>query len=285
MDDHHLGEKIMPLTSVSSKKGEWIAGDIYYFPIQIVNVIFVGKPVHGGDWTLIDAGMPRSADAIIEEAEKLYGKANPPNAIILTHGHFDHVGSIVKLIEHWNKPVFAHHLELPYLTGFKDYPKPDASVEGGLVAKLSGFFPHSGIDLTGHISDLPGDYTVPGMDGWKWIHTPGHTEGHISLFRERDRAMIAGDAFVTVKQESLYQVLTQHKVISGPPRYLTTDWEAARHSVTVLKSLRPSLAVTGHGHAMSGQELTDNLALLVKDFDIIAKPDYGKYVNEAEGKE
>ena len=50
-----------------------------------------------------------------------------------------------------------------------------------------------------------------------------HTPGHISLFREKDRTLIAGDAFVTVKQEYLYKVITQEQEISGPPRYLTTD--------------------------------------------------------------
>ena len=40
--------------------------------------------------------------------------------------------------------------------------------------------------------------------------------GHISLFREKDRTLIAGDAFVTVKQEYLYKVITQEQEISGP---------------------------------------------------------------------
>ena len=40
------------------------------------------------------------------------------------------------------------------------------------------------------------------MPGWRWVHTPGHTAGHVSLFRDADRTLIAGDAFVTTKQES-----------------------------------------------------------------------------------
>ena len=55
---------------------------------------------------------------------------------------------------------------------------------------------------------LPSDGTVPHLPDFKWIHTPGHTPGHISLFREKDQALIVGDAFVTVKQEYLYKVLT-----------------------------------------------------------------------------
>lgn len=76
------------------------------------------------------------------------------------------------------------------------------------------------------------------MPGFRWIHTPGHTLGHISLFRDEDRALIVGDAFVTVKQESLYKVLIQKKEISGPPRYFTTDWLAAWDSVKKITSTK-----------------------------------------------
>ena len=99
-----------------------------------------------------------------------------------------------------------------------------------------------------------------------------------SLFRESDRTLLAGDAFVTVKQENLYQVVMQTKEISGPPRYLTPDWEAARKSVEQLFALHPARAVTGHGRHMEGDELAANLDLLVRDFDRIAIPDYGKFV-------
>lgn len=63
------------------------------------------------------------------------------------------------------------------------------------------------------------------------------------------------------------------------PRYLTPDWQAAKKSVEKLAALKPALAVTGHGLPMSGQELTDSLARLVAEFDAIAKPDYGKFVD------
>ncbi|WP_419880999.1 MBL fold metallo-hydrolase [Peribacillus sp. B-H-3] len=279
MDDHHLSEKKLPVTSVTSGDAKFVTEDIYCFTIQIVNVCFIGKPAKNQEWVLVDAGMPGSAEKIIKEAEELYGKGNPPAAIILTHGHFDHIGSIVDLIEYWNAPVYAHKLELPYLTGQKDYPEPDSSVEGGMVAKMSRLFPNEGIDLDHHVSLLPEDGSVPGLSGWKWIWTPGHSPGHISLFRESDRSLIAGDAFVTVKQENLYKVITQEKEISGPPRYLTTDWKAAKASVLKLEQLKPSAAVTGHGRPMIGTELAENLARLAREFDTIAVPDYGKFVD------
>lgn len=178
----------------------------------------------------------------------------------------------------WKVPVYAHTLELPFLTGKESYPEPDPTVEGGLLAKISPIYPNGPIDLQENIHSLPSDGTVPSMPGWRWIHTPGHTPGHVSFFRDHDRALIAGDAFITVKQDSLYKVLTQEREINGPPRYFTTDWEASRESVMKLEALKPEHAITGHGPSISGEELRNGLRKLVDHFDEIAIPDYGKYV-------
>ncbi|CEG32935.1 MBL fold metallo-hydrolase [Peribacillus castrilensis] len=277
MDDNHLNEKFMPMTSISSGDVQIINEDIYCLSVQIVNVIFVGSP-KDDKWVLIDAGMPRSAEAIKNTAKEIYGPKKPPAAIILTHGHFDHVGALIELMEYWEAPVYAHIKEMPYLTGQENYPEPDPTVEGGMVAKISSIFPNEGINLDEKVQPLPDDHSVPGLRDWKWVHTPGHSEGHISLFRESDRSLIVGDAFVNVRQDSLYKVITQEKEIAGPPRYLTTDWEAAKESVRLLESLKPAVAITGHGYPVEGKELEMGLAKLAKEFDSLAKPDHGKYV-------
>ena len=269
--------KYIPTTSVASGTGIQVMPDVYMHTIQIVNICLVGDEDH---FVLVDAGMPKSAEKIFEVVEERFGKNKKPAAIILTHGHFDHVGAIIELIEKWDIPVYAHSLELPFLTGEQSYPEADTSVEGGMVAKMSGMFPIEPIDLGDYVKELPADRTVPHMPGFTWYHTPGHTPGHVSLYRASDGVLIAGDAFVTVKQEYLYKVLTQEQEISGPPRYLTTDWDAARNSVAQLESLNPKVAVTGHGLPMSGDILTSNLHLLVTEFDRLAKPTHGKYVDD-----
>ncbi|MFD4703340.1 MBL fold metallo-hydrolase [Gottfriedia sp. NPDC058432] len=268
----------IPITSISSGNGMELANDLFYETNQIVNFYLYGNPNLSSEWVLIDAGMPKSFDNILDIAEKRFGEKHKLKAIILTHGHFDHIGGIFDLVKEFNIPVYAHEKELPYLTGEKNYPEPDGTVEGGLIAKLSPLLPNEGINLGKYIHVLPADGSVPEMPHWKWIHTPGHSPGHISLFRDDDQLLIAGDAFVNVKQDSIYRVLTQKREISGPPRYLTTDWEAALNSVKKLQALHPKKAITGHGFPLLEDNLNEQLDYLVKNFNTIAKPDYGRYV-------
>lgn len=273
-DDYHY----LPITSVDSGELHEVTNDVASFTVQIVNVCMIGS-AGSEDWVLVDAGMPGSADRIIEEAERRYGEGNNPKGIVLTHGHFDHVGAIIELVRYWNVPVYAHELEMPYITGKQSYPEQDPTIDSGLIAKMSPIFPIRPIHLGQFAHSLLEDQSIPILHGWQWIHTPGHTPGHISLFRPADRFLIAGDAFVTVKQESLYKVITQEQEINGPPKYWTTDWDRARDSVRKLEALKPRYAITGHGKPMQGPLLEDQLSILATEFDEIAVPRHGKYVH------
>src|SRR5438874_1748985 len=87
-----------------------VAPDVKGLRILFVNVFAVGAPT--GPWTLIDAGIPLSAGRIRHWTENIYGKGSRPQAIVLTHGHFDHVGALKDLAEEWDTPVYAPPLEL-----------------------------------------------------------------------------------------------------------------------------------------------------------------------------
>jgi glyoxylase-like metal-dependent hydrolase (beta-lactamase superfamily II) len=256
-----------------------LAPDLAYQRLAIVNVVFVGPPGAGDrGWVLVDAGIFGTARLIRAAAEKRFGAGARPAAIVMTHGHFDHVGVLETLAEEWDAPVVAHELEAPYLTGKASYPPPDPSVGGGLMARLSPLYPRSPVDVGERLRLLPADGSVPFMPGWRSLHTPGHTPGHVSFWRDADRALIIGDAFVTTGQESAYEVAVQEPEMHGPPMYFTTDWEAAGRSVEKLAALEPDLVVAGHGRPMQGEAMRQALHELARDFDRVAVPEAGRYV-------
>jgi glyoxylase-like metal-dependent hydrolase (beta-lactamase superfamily II) len=260
-------------------KTRQLAPDLAYRQIAIVNVIFVGLPDCGDDgWILIDAGVPGSAADIRATARARFGGSGRPRAILLTHGHFDHVGALETLSREWDVPVYAHRQEHPYLDGTRSYPPADPSVGGGVMALLSPLFPTRPVDVGGRLKPFPDDGSVPHMPGWRWLHTPGHAPGHVSFWREADRMLVAGDAFITTKQESVYSAVTQKPEMHGPPMYFTPDWNSARQSVRSLAALAPETVVTGHGQAMRGAEMRAALDELARRFDEVAVPATGRYV-------
>lgn len=259
--------------SFTVARGVWGRKDTF------VNYYLI-KDETSNSYALVDAGLKWSIGAIKKMAREVMGENGRPSAIILTHGHFDHVGSLKELAEEWNVPIYAHPLELPYLTGKSSYPPPDSSVGGGAMASLSFLYPKGPIDVSEYVEKLPDNNSIPGFPEWKYMHTPGHSPGHISLYRESDKVLIAGDAFVTTKSESAICALSGMPHLSGPPKYMTPNWAAAKVSVMKLAALDPEIVASGHGKPMQGEEMRLELNNLSRHFDKLAVPAYGRYVNE-----
>lgn len=254
---------------------EFVAPGVFRLKIVFVNVYFIED---NGSWAMIDAGLSGSSGKIIKAAAAQFGKDKEPEAIFLTHGHFDHVGAIKNLLPHWNVKIYAHPLETPYLSGKSNYPPPDPTVGGGAMSLMSFLFPNTPINISSNLEFYSTD-TLPGFSDWKIIHTPGHAPGHVSFFRESDGTLIAGDAFLTVKQESAVAVFSQAQKVHGPPQYFTYDWYAAHESVKLLADLNPRIAACGHGIPMEGELLTLELQELTDTFFTTAVPPRGRYVN------
>jgi len=248
-----------------------IAPDVGWLPVSFVNVYFVGRP--GGPWILVDAGLPGRTNQIVEAAEARFGAGASPQAIVLTHGHFDHAGSALQLAKYWDVPVYAHRLEMPYLTGKSNYPPPDPTI-GGAMAFLSRFMPAHGRDLNERMRELQPN-EVPGAAGWGWLATPGHSPGHVSFFRPSDKVLLAGDAFATMNMDSWSGLVTGKTSLSRAGAPFNTDWDATRLSVRELANLRPNVAGCGHGIPRCDAELPARLQRFAERF---RAPRRGRYV-------
>jgi glyoxylase-like metal-dependent hydrolase (beta-lactamase superfamily II) len=268
-----IHELLKETTGFEVADGVWGKKDVF------VNFYFIQDKI-SQKWALVDAGLKWSAGKIKRLAHQLIGEGGKPSVIILTHGHFDHVGALPALLKEWDVPVYAHTLELPYLTGYSAYPPADPTVGGGVMSTMSWTYPMGPIDVSEHVYALQENGNVPELPEWRYLHTPGHSPGHISLYRDRDKVLIAGDAFVTTIPESAFYALSGKKHLSGPPKYLTCNWASAKLSVLKLAALDPEIAASGHGQPMRGPEMRTALHTLSRRFEKLAQPEHGRYVNE-----
>jgi glyoxylase-like metal-dependent hydrolase (beta-lactamase superfamily II) len=246
-----------------------IAPGIVGLRIMFVNVFGIINA--DGSWVLVDTGVPFSETRIRSWAEETF--PGTPAAILLTHGHFDHAGCAKALADHWNVPVYGHPAEKPYLSGEKEYPKPNFAAGGGMMSLLSPLLPRGPFDLADRLRLLNGE-SIPELPDWQIVHTPGHTPGHVSIFRPDDQALLAGDAFCTTKPESFFEAnIAQSPELHGPPAYFTSDWNAARRSVQLLAELKPRFVAPGHGKPMRGANVPAMLSEMAVRFREIAVPE------------
>lgn len=144
-----------------------VAPDVAGMKALLVNLFLIGTPGEGNLWVLVDAGLPGYAGQIKKKAEALFRAGAKPAAIVLTHGHFDHTGALKSLLNDWpDVPIYAHLLELPYLTGKSSYPPPDLAIGGGFMSYSSFIFPIGPDDFGDRVQAIPDNGQIPELSGW-----------------------------------------------------------------------------------------------------------------------
>jgi glyoxylase-like metal-dependent hydrolase (beta-lactamase superfamily II) len=200
-----------------------------------------------GRLTVVDAGVPASWESL-QEALRALGRApDDVEAVVLTHGHFDHVGFAEKARTRLGVPVHVHENDVP-LTRHPwryDFERPRSLYLATQVQALPivadflrnrAFWPppvREVVRFTDGVLPVPGAPQV--------VHCPGHTLGHCALwFADRD-ALICGDAIV---------MLDPYTARRGPrlvARAATADVERNLRSLDALAATGARTVLTGHG--------------------------------------
>ncbi len=214
----------------------------------------------GASWALVDAGWAQDAERIRSAVRSVLGPETDPSAILLTHVHPDHSGAARELAATWGCPILVHPAEIPIATGdFKAMVSYAGPLDRWLVLPLMraiGRRRREAIleagNLGGAVRPLEPDGSIPGIDGWRWMHTPGHTPGHVAFVRAQDRVVISGDSLLTLRVNAATGLLWGSQGLSAPPWYTTWDRQVAHASIRAIAGLEPSVLAGGHGRPLAG---------------------------------
>lgn len=151
--------------------------------------------IEDNGFTLIDTGLPGSAEKLFAEMKKAGKNPDKITSIILTHSHTDHAGSVADLVSRLNIPVMAYGLDADLIE------KGIASRPMSLVPGIKNWLLYNlfikktsktiaPVKISRRLNDLE---VLPVGSGLQIIHTPGHSAGHISLLMKKEGVLIAGD--------------------------------------------------------------------------------------------
>lgn len=191
------------------------------FPPNAINVFLVGD-------VLVDAATRLAGRRILRQLD---GRAVTTH--VLTHAHPDHQGASHEVCERLGIPLWcgdadAEAVERPELIRQR---QPDVALNRLIWRTWGG----PGHPVARRLRE--GDEVA----GFQVLDTPGHSAGHIALWRESDRVLIAGDLLNSMN------LITAVPGLREPPRVFTPDPARNRESMRRLAALEPALMVVGHG--------------------------------------
>lgn len=208
--------------------GVW---QLYGFPRDMFNVYLVRDVV-------IDAATRWATYRILRQLAK-----HPVCMVALTHCHPDHQGSAKAICDKWNVPLACHEADVPAMEG-----RAPMQPNNGIIRLGNRVWSGPPHPVRRVLSE--GDEVA----GFRVIHAPGHTPGHIIFFRDADRVAIAGDLLANVN------FLTGETQLREPPSFFCADAAQNRRSVRMLAELQPRLVCFGHGPPLENPRLLEQFA-------------------------
>jgi glyoxylase-like metal-dependent hydrolase (beta-lactamase superfamily II) len=227
-----------------------VAAGVHHARAKHVSWVLV---TDGDEVTLVDSGYPGDRERLLASLHHIGRSAADVTAVVLTHGHPDHLGSAEFLRTTHGIPVWAHEREAANARGerieqvgemalLRQAWRPSVFVWLADVMRLKV----TKVDRLGDLRlfgeqrlDVPGSPLV--------VHTPGHTSGHCALHLPDRGVLLAGDA-----------LMTEHALARGSegpqllPDFFNTDTALARTSLQRLRDLPADVVVPGHGPAFRG---------------------------------
>jgi glyoxylase-like metal-dependent hydrolase (beta-lactamase superfamily II) len=184
----------------------------------------------GNRLTIVDTGYKGRVSGICREIIRLGYALTDVENIILTHHHVDHTGSLFKLKQLTGASVIAHTDESPYIEGELPHFCPQVAAKKQFVKYFLGTYPLP-VDI--RVND--GD-TLPILGGVRVIHTPGHTQGSISLLIQHSGVIIVGD------------LLANTLGLSLPSKAFTVDMKQDTDSICKITGVDFNIICFGHGY-------------------------------------
>jgi glyoxylase-like metal-dependent hydrolase (beta-lactamase superfamily II) len=181
---------------------------------------------------LIDAGRTWDRRRIFAELE-----GREISMLALTHVHPDHQGAAKAVCEARGVPLACHADDVEAMEGRR--PVQEAATRNPVNRLIRAIWEGPPYKVERVLQD--GEEVA----GFRVVHTPGHSRGHVVFFRESDRVAICGDVIRNISYA------TGLPGIKEPPGIFTYDMAENRRSIRKLAELNPSLILPGHGPAVT----------------------------------
>jgi glyoxylase-like metal-dependent hydrolase (beta-lactamase superfamily II) len=214
-----------------------------------------GLLTEGDAVTLVDAGYPGDHVRVLESLDRIGRRIEDVQAVVVTHAHIDHVGSLPRLLEASGASVYmseteTHHARREYL---QQASERDVALESLRSPRTLSWALR--IVAVGALKDVSLDDPLPCAPGVALdvpgrpvpVPTPGHTSGHNAYHLPDVGAVFAGDALVTAHPTTSAQ---GPQLLKG---FFAHDAAEAVRTLDAIGALYGELLLPGHGPVWRGR--------------------------------